>query len=343
VDEQLGEAMRKLCIVLFLSALFSSSAYGMMLAGVFGAPAKAPNAPTSVVASAGDSQATITWAASTADGTHDAATQYDLYRSTTSGAETLVTSNVTSGVINTGLTNGTTYYYKIQAQNNGGTALSSEASVTPIGALFSDTFSNSSLDATNFASIVSGGGTVVEGASGVTMTTSANSGVAAIVYKTQLSYVNRKYTFQVAMAAGGINITAIKNAALPGAAVTTTALASSRRLVITNDGTGVLMGYENSVGDNVTWPINTLGTETLNSGVTREFVVETTAAQVRFTYATPGNFASPIAQSAWINWSAISPTNPSTDGVSMWWTIGDMVNDATFGTTKLTLFKIESF
>jgi endoglucanase len=88
----------------------------------------APAAPTGVTANAGDGQASISWNASSG------ATSYNVKRSTTSGgAYSTVASNVTStSYTNTGLTNGTTYYYVVSAVNNAGqSANSSQVSATP--------------------------------------------------------------------------------------------------------------------------------------------------------------------------------------------------------------------
>ena len=88
-----------------------------------------PPAPTGVAAAAGNSQATVTWTASSG------ATAYNIYRSTTSGGEGTTVyaalGNVTT-YTNTGLTNGTAYYYTVAAVNSVGTsAQSTQVSATP--------------------------------------------------------------------------------------------------------------------------------------------------------------------------------------------------------------------
>ncbi len=94
----------------------------------------APTAPTSVAAIAGTSNATLTWVASTGSGT----ITYNVLRSTTSGSGYVtVASGLSAGTLtynDTGLTNGTTYYYVIQAQNVGGAVNSSEVATEPIAA-----------------------------------------------------------------------------------------------------------------------------------------------------------------------------------------------------------------
>jgi cellulose 1,4-beta-cellobiosidase len=88
-----------------------------------------PAAPTGVKATAGDTTATITWNAVSG------ATSYSVYRGTAPGAEraTAWKTGITSPTFtNTGLTDGTAYYYKVTAVNAAGeSAKSAEVSVTP--------------------------------------------------------------------------------------------------------------------------------------------------------------------------------------------------------------------
>lgn len=89
-----------------------------------------PSAPTGVAASAGNEQATITWNAVSG------ATGYNVKRSTTSGGPySNVATNVSgTSYTNTGLTNGTTYYYVVTAVNaSGESPISSQVSATPEG------------------------------------------------------------------------------------------------------------------------------------------------------------------------------------------------------------------
>jgi hypothetical protein len=87
----------------------------------------APAAPTGLTAAPGDSQVTLSWTAASG------AASYNVYRSTASGAETLLQSGVAGTTFtDTGLTNGTTYYYKVSAVNAAGESpLSAEVSATP--------------------------------------------------------------------------------------------------------------------------------------------------------------------------------------------------------------------
>lgn len=89
-----------------------------------------PAAP-SLTVTPGDTANALTWGAVLAA---PGVTAYKLYRSTTAGAETLYQTlgNVTS-YNDTGLTNGTTYYYKLSAVNASGEGtLSTEQSGTPV-------------------------------------------------------------------------------------------------------------------------------------------------------------------------------------------------------------------
>jgi len=91
-------------------------------------PGAVPNPPTGLSATAGNAQATLTWTAVSG------ATSYNVKRSLTSGGPY---ANVMTGVTattftNTGLTNGTQYFYVITALNaSGESAISTQASATP--------------------------------------------------------------------------------------------------------------------------------------------------------------------------------------------------------------------
>jgi fibronectin type 3 domain-containing protein len=88
----------------------------------------APSAPTGLTATAGNAQATLNWNAVSG------ATGYNVKRSlTVNGTYTTVASNLTATTYtNTGLTNGTTYYYVISAlASSCESANSSQVSATP--------------------------------------------------------------------------------------------------------------------------------------------------------------------------------------------------------------------
>jgi hypothetical protein len=93
-------------------------------------PQAAPAAPTQLAATAGNTQVALSWNPSTG------ATSYNLYRGTAAGAEgtTPVATGITTVThTDTGLTNGTTYFYKVAAVNSGGTSpQSNEVSAKPL-------------------------------------------------------------------------------------------------------------------------------------------------------------------------------------------------------------------
>ncbi|TDU01924.1 PKD repeat protein [Streptomyces sp. 846.5] len=101
--------------------------------------ATVPGAPTGLTATAGTGQAALSWTPPSSTGGENV-TSYKVYRGTTSGGETLLTSGGCSGLgavtscTDTGLTAGQTYYYKVSAVNGVGEgAQSNEASATPTG------------------------------------------------------------------------------------------------------------------------------------------------------------------------------------------------------------------
>ncbi|MBW2312210.1 MAG: DUF1566 domain-containing protein [Deltaproteobacteria bacterium] len=91
----------------------------------------APSSPPNVTATAGDQEATISW-----DNVSEA-TSYHIYWATYTGVSKTdyegVISDVTSPYTHTGLTNGTTYYYVVTAENSYGESdESGEVNATPL-------------------------------------------------------------------------------------------------------------------------------------------------------------------------------------------------------------------
>jgi hypothetical protein len=87
-----------------------------------------PPTPTGLTATPGNTQIALSWNASSG------ATSYNVKRSTVSGSGyATVSSPTTTSYTNTGLTNGTTYYYVVSAVSSGGeSANSSQVSAIPI-------------------------------------------------------------------------------------------------------------------------------------------------------------------------------------------------------------------
>jgi hypothetical protein len=90
-----------------------------------------PAVPTSLQATAGNAQVSLSWTASTG------ATNYSVKRSTTNGGPyTQVAMPTGTTYMDSGLTNGTVYYYVVAAVNSAGSsANSNQASATPTAAL----------------------------------------------------------------------------------------------------------------------------------------------------------------------------------------------------------------
>src|SRR5205807_2256998 len=88
-----------------------------------------PAVPAGLKATGGNAQVVLSWSAASG------ATSYDVYRSATSGGEgaTPYKSGITAtSFTDTGLTNGTPYYYQVSAVNSSGeSAGSAEVSATP--------------------------------------------------------------------------------------------------------------------------------------------------------------------------------------------------------------------
>ncbi|MGB6670422.1 MAG: fibronectin type III domain-containing protein, partial [Candidatus Acidiferrum sp.] len=95
------------------------------------APAAPPAAPAELQATAGNTQVSLTWTASAG------ATSYHVKRSTTSGGPyTQVAAPTTTSDTDTGLTNGTTYFYLVSALNTAGeSANSSQVSASPMASV----------------------------------------------------------------------------------------------------------------------------------------------------------------------------------------------------------------
>jgi len=90
-----------------------------------------PSVPTGLTATAGDTQVTLSWSASSG------ATSYNVKRATTSGGPySTITSPTATSYTDAGLANGVTYYYVVSAVNGvGESANSTPANATPANSL----------------------------------------------------------------------------------------------------------------------------------------------------------------------------------------------------------------
>ncbi|MGH3370825.1 MAG: fibronectin type III domain-containing protein, partial [Nocardioidaceae bacterium] len=139
-------------------------------ARTMGAPSGVPGAPTSLSASPGDASASLTWSAPSFDG-GSPVTGYRVYRGTSPNPTTALTPDlgVVTSYTDSGLANGTTYFYKVSALNaNGEGPLSNQAQVTPVALVppseplstlddFNRGFENPLSDAGRWSNGVSGG------------------------------------------------------------------------------------------------------------------------------------------------------------------------------------------
>src|SRR5699024_1696809 len=95
-------------------------------------PPATPEPPTNLVATPGDGEVELTWDAST----DSSVVQYNIYRGTSSGNLTKIddVDDATLTYQATGLTNGTTYYFAVDAENAAGdtSAKTDEVRATPL-------------------------------------------------------------------------------------------------------------------------------------------------------------------------------------------------------------------
>ncbi len=96
-------------------------------------PIATPSDPLGLTATAGDARVTLNWNPPATDGGLPI-TNYRIYRGTSPGSETfLVQLGAALTYLDTGLTNGVTYYYTVTARNAAGEGpASNEASATPV-------------------------------------------------------------------------------------------------------------------------------------------------------------------------------------------------------------------
>jgi len=98
--------------------------------GSGGGGTQVPPTPTGLAATAGNAQVSLSWTASTG------ATSYNVQRSTTSGGNySKIATPAAASWMDTGLNNGTQYFYVVSAVNSAGaSANSAQVSIRPVAA-----------------------------------------------------------------------------------------------------------------------------------------------------------------------------------------------------------------
>ena len=110
-------------------AAINSGGAGPLSLEATGTPKSLPEIPSNLTATPGNAQVTLAW------NTVPGATSYKVFRALTSGGQTstALTTVTTNSFLDTGLTNGTPYFYKVAAVNASGTGgMSNQATTTPL-------------------------------------------------------------------------------------------------------------------------------------------------------------------------------------------------------------------
>src|SRR5215813_9252387 len=133
------------------ATFFASASFDdFLVTSIGGGGGTPPPAPTGLAATAGNAQVSLSWNASSG------ATSYNVKRSTTSGGPytTIATGVTSTSFTNTGLTNGTTFFFVVSAVNAAGeSGNSNQASATPTA-----TSTQAIYDLAGFAQAATGGG-----------------------------------------------------------------------------------------------------------------------------------------------------------------------------------------
>jgi len=159
---------------------------------VSGGGGSAPSTPTGLTATAGNAQAALSWTASAG------ATSYNVLRSTTSSGTyaSIATGLTSTSYTNTGLTNGSTYYYVVTATNASGTSgNSNQASATPTASTIPS--SPTGVTAASLAGQVTISWTASSGATSYTVLRSQNYGTGYVSIAsgiTSTNYVDMQIT-----------------------------------------------------------------------------------------------------------------------------------------------------
>jgi kumamolisin len=178
----------------------------------YGMATTLPATPTNLAAKAGDTTIALSWSASSG------AASYNLYRSTTASGEGTTpyrTGIVSTGFTDTGLTNGTPYFYKVAASNNAGlSGLSNEASATPVAAPLQITVGPTANPGKNNATIgwttnLASNSVVYYGTNPANLNRTAAVGSLVTAHSVGISGLLRRttYYYKVASTAGSTTVT----------------------------------------------------------------------------------------------------------------------------------------
>ncbi|MCL2047375.1 MAG: fibronectin type III domain-containing protein [Defluviitaleaceae bacterium] len=109
----------------------SSTSTGQSDAIIFTTPASVPTAPQNFRATSGNGQVSLSWSAPSSNG-GASITRYEV---SSNGGSTFVSAGTNTSYTFTGLTNGTSYAFRVRAVNSAGNGTQASVSVAPIAAL----------------------------------------------------------------------------------------------------------------------------------------------------------------------------------------------------------------
>ena len=227
-----AKAARGMAAAMFASLLLAACGGGDGGTSTPPPAATAPGAPTGVAATAGNAQASVSFAAPASNG-GAAISGYTVVSSPAGGVDSQAASTSLSHTI-TGLNNGTTYTFTVSASNAVGTGVASAASnsVTPVAAVIITvpgapgigvaSAGNAQISVA-FSTPVSNGGAAITGYSATCGTVSANGAASPIVVAALVNGTAYTCTVTATNAIGTGAASAASNTATPNAPSTTPA------------------------------------------------------------------------------------------------------------------------